>query len=53
MLEELTADAAKSSVNALFTNVELRRTVGDWVGDTVIGAGHKQAIVILVERKCE
>ena len=32
-------------------NVELRRTVGHWEGDTVIGAGHKQAIVTLVERK--
>jgi len=25
--------------------------VGHWVGDTVIGTGHKQAIVTLVERK--
>lgn len=31
--------------------VQLRRTVGHWEGDTVIGAGHKQAIVTLVERK--
>jgi len=32
-------------------DIELRRTVGHWEGDTVIGAGHKQAIVTLVERK--
>jgi IS30 family transposase len=32
-------------------NVELRRTVDLLEGDTVIGAGHKQAIVTLVERK--
>jgi IS30 family transposase len=32
-------------------DVEIRRTVGHWEGDTVIGAGHKQAIVTLVERK--
>lgn len=31
--------------------VEARTRVGDWEGDTVIGAGHKQAIVSLVERK--
>ena len=32
-------------------NVELRRSVGHWEGDKGIGAGHKQAIVTLVERK--
>ena len=32
-------------------SVESRRQVGHWEGDTVIGAGHKQAIVTLVERK--
>ena len=32
-------------------DVETRRTVGHWEGDTVIGAGHKQAIVTLVERR--
>jgi transposase, IS30 family len=31
--------------------VETRSRVGHWEGDTVIGAGHKQAIVSLVERK--
>jgi len=31
--------------------VEARSRVGHWEGDTVIGAGHKQAIVSLVERK--
>ncbi|WP_445778833.1 IS30 family transposase [Shewanella sp.] len=31
--------------------VETRSQVGHWEGDTVIGAGHKQAIVTLVERK--
>ena len=32
-------------------SVETRRRVGHWEGDTIIGAGHKQAIVSLVERK--
>jgi len=32
-------------------DVESRRTVGHWEGDTVIGAGHKHAIVTLVERR--
>lgn len=31
--------------------VETRSRVGHWEGGTVIGAGHKQAIVSLVERK--
>ena len=30
-------------------NIEMRRNVGHWEVDTVIGAGHKQAIVTLVE----
>ena len=32
-------------------SVETRSQVGHWEGDTVIGVGHKQAIVTLVERK--
>ena len=32
-------------------HVESRHRLGHWEGDTVIGAGHKQAIVSLVERK--
>jgi IS30 family transposase len=32
-------------------SVQTRSQVGHWEGDTVIGAGHKQAIVTLVERK--
>jgi IS30 family transposase len=32
-------------------SVETRSQVGRWEGDTVIGAGQKQAIVTLVERK--
>jgi IS30 family transposase len=32
-------------------SVNSRKHIGHWVGDTVIGAGHKQAIVTLVERK--
>lgn len=31
--------------------VETRQRIGDWEGDTVIGAGHRQAIVSLVERR--
>lgn len=32
-------------------NEKLR--LGDWEGDTIIGAGHKQAIVSVVERKTQ
>ncbi|MFM8860837.1 MAG: IS30 family transposase, partial [Methylocystis sp.] len=32
-------------------HVEKRSRVGHWEGDTLIGKGHKQAIVSLVERK--
>ena len=31
--------------------VERRQRVGDWEADTIIGRGHRQAIVSLVERK--
>ena len=31
--------------------VDLRSRVGDWEADTIIGKGHKQAIVSLTERK--
>jgi IS30 family transposase len=33
------------------TNVEKRSQIDHWEGDTLIGKGHKQAIVSLVERK--
>ena len=33
------------------THVEKRSQIGHWEGDTLIGKGHKQAIVSLVERK--
>jgi IS30 family transposase len=33
------------------SHIEDRKQVGHWEGDTVIGAGRKQAIVTLVERK--
>lgn len=33
------------------TSVETRCRVGHWEGDTIIGAGRKQALVSLVERK--
>lgn len=32
-------------------HIENRKQVGHWEGDTVIGAGHSQAVVTLVERK--
>ena len=32
-------------------HIEAREQVGHWVGDTVIWAGHQQAIVTSVERK--
>lgn len=31
--------------------VETRQRIGDWEADTIIGKGHRQAIVSLVERK--
>ena len=33
------------------SHIDARMRVGHWEGDTVIGRGHKQAIVSLVERK--
>jgi transposase, IS30 family len=33
------------------SHIEARKQVGHWEGDTVIGAGHNQAVVTLVERK--
>jgi IS30 family transposase len=32
-------------------HVETRRAIGHWELDTIIGKGHKQAIVSMVERK--
>lgn len=32
-------------------HIESRRQIGHWEGDTIIGAGHQQAIVSMVERK--
>ncbi|NBV95069.1 MAG: IS30 family transposase [Methylocystaceae bacterium] len=32
-------------------NIDTRSRIGHWEGDTLIGKGHKQAIVSLVERK--
>jgi IS30 family transposase len=37
-------------INDRPSHIEQRRQVGHWEGDTVIGAAHKQAIVILDER---
>jgi IS30 family transposase len=31
--------------------VQQRSRIGDWEGDTVIGKGHRGALVTLVERK--
>jgi IS30 family transposase len=36
---------------SVLLDVETRSQVGHWEGDTLIGKGHKQAIVSLVERK--
>jgi IS30 family transposase len=34
-------------------SVNSRKHIGYWEGDTLIGAGHKQVIVTLVERKSD
>ena len=39
------------SLDARPAVVEARRRFGDWEGDTVIGKGHRGALVTLVERK--
>ena len=39
------------SIEARPTIVASRRRLGDWEGDTVIGKGHRGALVTLVERK--
>ncbi len=39
------------SIEARPSIVETRRRIGDWEGDTVIGKGHRGALVTLVERK--
>jgi IS30 family transposase len=41
----------RRSISLRPTSVETRRRIGYWEGDTPIGAGRKQAIVSLVERK--
>ena len=41
----------RRSIHDRPVEIELRLEVGHWEGDTVIGAGHQQAIVTLVERK--
>lgn len=33
--------------------VDAKRRVGDWEGDTIVGAGQKQALVSVVERKTQ
>jgi IS30 family transposase len=39
------------SIDARPAIVDARRRIGDWEGDTVIGKGHRGALVTLVERK--
>lgn len=40
----------RRSIDERPLEVEMRARVGDWEGDTVVGAGHKGAIVSLAER---
>lgn len=41
----------QTSIDARPAIVETRRRFGDWEGDTMIGKGHRGALVTLVERK--
>lgn len=41
----------RRSIHDRPASVEGRKRIGHWEGDTVIGAGHQQAIVTMVERK--
>ena len=41
----------RRSISKRPASIETRTQVGHWEGDTLIGKGHKQAIVSLVERK--
>jgi len=41
----------RRSIHERPAEVETRRTVGHWEGDTIIGAGHQGAIVSMIERK--
>ena len=41
----------RRSISHRPASVETRRRIGHWEGDTLIGAGRRQAIVSLVERK--
>jgi transposase, IS30 family len=41
---------ARLSIHERAALVEQRRRLGDWEGDTVIGAGHQGALVTLVDR---
>lgn len=41
----------RQSIELRPTIVETRSRIGDWEADTIIGKGHRQAIVSLVERK--
>ena len=41
----------RCSISERPAHIEGRKQVGHWEGDTVIGAGHSQAVVTVVERK--
>ncbi|PIT83708.1 IS30 family transposase [Limnohabitans sp. 15K] len=42
---------AKQAISEIPNQIEDRKQVGHWEGDTVIGVTHKQAIVTMVGRK--
>jgi IS30 family transposase len=39
------------SIDQRSHTLELRRRFGDWEGDTIVGKGHRGALITLVERK--
>jgi len=49
--QRLTSFAGLVVYQSLLSRIGQKRRLGEWEGDTVIGKGHRGALVMLVERK--